>query len=239
MVLRIPLRGTRLRRAVDPGDLCQPTRPDGEGQARGQARPARGGPPQSDTHHEDDTKPPHSIIPSMASTPKMPSLKILLDQVASERATVSARADGLDTKAGVVLGFAGVLVGLGATASTTISTNGVFQAGLGVAVVAALSAAFAFVPRKSPVLQMRPARDKYLTADESVTQLILLDTQLETIKITAELVKQKGNRLEVSVICLAIAAVLVVVGTLTSGGQANGQRAVPPQPSISRTHPGF
>ena len=37
-VLRIPLRGTRLRRAVDPGDLCQPSGPDGEGQAGGQAR---------------------------------------------------------------------------------------------------------------------------------------------------------------------------------------------------------
>jgi len=42
MVLRIPPRGTRLRRAVDPGDLCQPSGPDGEGQARGQARNARG-----------------------------------------------------------------------------------------------------------------------------------------------------------------------------------------------------
>ncbi len=43
-VLRIPLRGTRLRRAVDPGDLYQPSGPDGEGQARGQARSARGEP---------------------------------------------------------------------------------------------------------------------------------------------------------------------------------------------------
>ena len=42
-VLRIPLRGTRLRRAVDPGDLCQPSGPDGEGQARGQAQGARRG----------------------------------------------------------------------------------------------------------------------------------------------------------------------------------------------------
>ena len=40
-VLRIPLRGTRLRRAVDPGDLCRPSGPDGEGQAGGQARNAR------------------------------------------------------------------------------------------------------------------------------------------------------------------------------------------------------
>jgi hypothetical protein len=46
-VLRIPLRGTRLRRAVDPGDLCPSSGPNGEGQARGQARSARGKPPQA------------------------------------------------------------------------------------------------------------------------------------------------------------------------------------------------
>jgi hypothetical protein len=41
-VLRIPLRGTRLRRAVDPGDLYQPSGPDGDGQAGGLALNARG-----------------------------------------------------------------------------------------------------------------------------------------------------------------------------------------------------
>jgi hypothetical protein len=46
MVLRIPLRGTRLRRAIDPGDLGQPSGPDGEGQATGQARISRGEPPE-------------------------------------------------------------------------------------------------------------------------------------------------------------------------------------------------
>jgi hypothetical protein len=50
-VLRIPLRGMRLRRAVDPGDLCQPSGPDSEGQARSargeprQANPGRAGRP--------------------------------------------------------------------------------------------------------------------------------------------------------------------------------------------------
>jgi hypothetical protein len=39
-----PASGTRLRRAVDPGDLCQPSGPDGKGQAKGQARYARGEP---------------------------------------------------------------------------------------------------------------------------------------------------------------------------------------------------
>ncbi len=43
-VLRIPLRGTRLQHAVDLGCLCRPSGPDGEDQARGQARNARGKP---------------------------------------------------------------------------------------------------------------------------------------------------------------------------------------------------
>ena len=60
-------------------------------------------------------------------------------QVASERETMSAHAESLDAKAGVVLGFAGVLVGLGATAQAMISENVIFQVGLGVAVAAALA----------------------------------------------------------------------------------------------------
>jgi hypothetical protein len=154
----------------------------------------------------------------MPPTPALPSLQILLDQIASERETMSAHAENLDAKAGVVLGFAGVLIGLGATAQVTISTNAVFQAGLGVAVVAAVSAALAFFPRKYPVLEARSLRDKYLTEPESATRLRLLDTQIEMINQTAVLAKQKGRRLRVAVICLAIAAFLVVLGTLISGG---------------------
>ena len=70
----------------------------------------------------------------MAAQPGLPSLSILLGQVASERATMDSHAESLDTKAGVVLGFTGVLVGLGATAQALIAENVFFQAGLGVAV---------------------------------------------------------------------------------------------------------
>jgi hypothetical protein len=48
-VLRIPLRGTRLRRAVNPGDLYRPSGRDGEGQAKGQALLAGGEPPKPPT----------------------------------------------------------------------------------------------------------------------------------------------------------------------------------------------
>jgi hypothetical protein len=157
----------------------------------------------------------------MPAQPALPSLSILLDQVASERATMNSHAESLDAKAGVVLGFAGVLVGLGATAQVMISANGFFQAGLGVAVAAALLATWAFVPRQYPVLEVQILRGN-LTASEAETQLELLDTQIEMVKQAAALVKRKGLRVALSTGCLAVAAALVVIGTLVAGGQAHG-----------------
>ncbi len=165
----------------------------------------------------------HQLRPydsGMPAQPALPSLSILLEQVASERATMDSHAESLDTKAGVVLGFTGVLVGLGATAQAMISENGVFQAGLGVAVAAALLATWAFVPRRYPVLEVQVLRGN-LTATEAETQLELLDTQIEMVREAAVLVRRKGLRVGLSIACLAAAAALVVIGTLVAGGQVH------------------
>jgi hypothetical protein len=57
----------------------------------------------------------------MSDVAPLPSLSLIVEQVAAERETMNTHAESLDTKAGVVLGFVGVLVGLGATAQTTVS----------------------------------------------------------------------------------------------------------------------
>lgn len=170
----------------------------------------------------------------MSDTPALPSLKILLDQVAAERETMNTHAESLDAKAGVTLGFTGVLVGLGATAQAAITTNAVFQSGLVVAVVAAGLAAWAVLPRRYPVIQVLPARQKFLTAGERETQLQLLDLQIQMVMEVAEQVKRKGSRVRWSVTCLAIATALVVIGTLSTGGQTYGGKPTEPGPSVSR-----
>jgi hypothetical protein len=150
--------------------------------------------------------------------PPLPSLEVISDQVASERKTMDSHAESLDAKAGVVLGFAGVLVGLGATAQALVSSGLVFQIGLGFAVGAALTAALAFLPRRVPVLEVLPMR-RLLTTTEETTKLTLLDAQIKMVLQTATLVKHKGRRVKVAVALLAIAAGLVVAGTLiTTGG---------------------
>ncbi|MHB8431081.1 MAG: hypothetical protein ACYDDZ_11235 [Acidimicrobiales bacterium] len=131
---------------------------------------------------------------------------------------MNAHAESLDGRAGVVLGFAGVLVGLGATAQVAVSGRVIFQVGLAAAVVAAIVAAWAFLPRRYPVLEVERLRQANLTASEAETRLELLDTQIEMVKETVTLVRQKGWRVRAAVGCLAIASTLVVAGTLTAMG---------------------
>lgn len=171
----------------------------------------------------------------MSNTSPPPSLQILLERVASERETMNAHAESLDTKAGVILGFAGVLVALGATAQATIATDGIFQAGLVFAAIAAGSAAWVVLPRRYPVLEVFPLRQKLLMASESETQLQLLDTQIQMVMEVSRLVRSKGSRIRLSVMFLAIAAMLIVIGTLTAGGQTNAGKSVKPRPSVHPT----
>ncbi len=151
---------------------------------------------------------------------------------------MNAHAESLDTKAGVVLGFAGVLVGLGATAQTLVSSDLTFKIGLGVAVAAALSAALAFLPRKYPVVEVLPLRD-FLTATEAETKLTLLDVQIDMVLEAATLVRRKGRRVKSAVALLAVAAALIVAGTLiATRGRAHDVRQPTHPQRHSRTHTG-
>ena len=143
-------------------------------------------------------------------------MAIVLAQVAAERETINAHAESLDSKAGVVSGFAGVLVGLGATAKVAVSGGVIFQIGLAVAVVAAFLAAWAVLPRRYPVLEVERLRQANLTASEAETRLELLDTQIVMVKEAATLVRQKGWRVRAAVGSLAVAAALVVAGILVA-----------------------
>lgn len=136
---------------------------------------------------------------------------------------MNSHAESLDTKAGVVLGFAGVIVGLGATAQSTVSGEVAFQTGLGFAVLAAILAAVSFLPRRYPVLEVDHLREDYLMASARETKLELLDTEVLMVEEAAELVKQKGRGVRASVVALAVGAALVVAGTLAgTGGHVHG-----------------
>jgi hypothetical protein len=79
---------------------------------------------------------------------------------------------------------------------------------------AALLAMAAFFPRPSPVLNIENLRDKYLVAEERITKLVLVDTEIELRKRTRSLVRLKSLLLGMAMASLALAVVLVLIAAI-------------------------
>lgn len=145
----------------------------------------------------------------MAEDPSnLPSLSLLAAEVAAEGSAQERRGDSLDAKAGVVLGFAGVLVGLSVT-----DVQGAY--GTSALVLAAISALFsglAFRPRGFPTLDVLALRQSYLTADPRHTQLRLLDTRIALYQQTQDVLERKARLLAGATGTLGVAVFLAVLG---------------------------
>jgi NADH-quinone oxidoreductase subunit J len=166
---------------------------------------------------------------SQVTQTQQPSLELVLGQVASERNAINAHTDSLDTKAGLVLGFSGVLVGLSATAAegTLDFKAALFRAGLEVAVLAAGLAAAAIMtsvitlwkPRGHFHYELNLDKYKQKVADpEAGTRTALLEDQIAMVKTTRTLAVVKQALVFFSVVSLVVAAGLVVAGTLKAEG---------------------
>lgn len=111
---------------------------------------------------------------------QLPSLGLIAERASTELRTFRAHSDSLDARAGVALGFAGILVALSATAQHAVAETTLFRAGLAAAALAGAAAAAAFFPRKFPVINAAAIRG-YLATPMATTQLVLLDTEVEMI----------------------------------------------------------
>lgn len=131
---------------------------------------------------------------------RLSSLELVASEVRSELEQQFRHFEGLDTKAGIVLGFAGVLVALSG------KVQGLFGGvGLGLAAVAALLSVWAFLPRRFPILDLGELRQGYLTAEPEFTELHLLDTRLEMWRLGSQILASKALRLKLALLFLAVA----------------------------------
>jgi hypothetical protein len=144
---------------------------------------------------------------------RLPSPELIASRVEAQLDVQLRHFDGLDNKAGIVLGFAGILVAIGNGATIALAV-----AGRVAAVAAAVLALWAFLPRKYPVLDMRKLRDRYLRADLEFTTLHLLDTEIRMEERASALLDRKAFRLKLAVGLLATAALMIAAGTLLDGG---------------------
>lgn len=141
---------------------------------------------------------------------RLPSIGVLLTAVERHLDQQRSHFESLDTKAGVAVGFAGVIAAIGKDVGPLVA-----KAGVGLAVVAAVLAVLSFRPRKHPVFDPRRLRS-YLRADEKFTKLRLLDTEIEMALRASRLIEAKARLLQASLAILVVAVVLLAGGTLAT-----------------------
>ena len=117
----------------------------------------------------------------MAALEGIRSLEVVREEARAERDVQLKHFDSIDTKAGIVLGFAGALVALVSGRRTTL-----VELGRTVAVLSGFLSLWTFWPRRYWSTDLRPLREKYLAAEPEFTRLRLLDTHIEMAERMAE-----------------------------------------------------
>jgi len=143
----------------------------------------------------------------MAKLEGVRSLDLVLEEVRSERDLHLAHFDAIDTKAGIVLGFAGALVALAPPRAKLL-----LDLGRALAVVCGFLCLWTFWPRRYWSTNLRPFREKYLAAELEFTKIHLLDTQIGMAHRMSEILATKAMRLKLAMIALALAVLLTAVG---------------------------
>jgi hypothetical protein len=141
---------------------------------------------------------------------RLPSLPLLLELVQSERQKQLGHFDALDGKAGIVLGFSGLLVTLSPDAPALTRVAGVLAA-----TAAAAFALASFWPRRFPTMEPTRLRH-YLRAEEGFTQLTVLDTLEDFVNEGSVVLAGKARRLRWALATLALAAALFAAGIVVS-----------------------
>lgn len=157
----------------------------------------------------------------------LPSRSLVLDILRAERSERRGHADALDQKAGLALGFAGVLVTLSNDIGEPWRVLGAIAS-----MTSAALALWSFWPRPYPVLDN--VRN-YLAGAEAHTELVLVDTLDEMNRQTDETAARKARRLRGALAALAVAVVMLGTGVIArdSGGGHGDQGPAERTPDTS------
>lgn len=140
------------------------------------------------------------------------SLRLISARVEAQLELQVRHFESLDNKAGIMLGFAGLLLAVAGGKDGFAVLGGIF------AVSASLSALWAFLPRGYPVIDTRKLRDRYLRADPEFTDLHLLHTLIAMETKAAQLLRRKALRLSVSITFLAASILFFAIRILAEDG---------------------
>lgn len=139
------------------------------------------------------------------------SLDLLFQTVSRERADQLSHFDALDSKAGILLGFAGTLIALSPDVPFPLQV-----ATLLLLVLSAVCAAGAFWPRRMPTLEAEALRG-YLRADVEFTMLTLHDTYVVMIQQGSATLSRKVQLVKAAMALLAVAGATLAVAIAIGG----------------------
>jgi hypothetical protein len=138
---------------------------------------------------------------------QIPSIALVEGELDREEESYRNRSDGIDTKAGLILGAAGVLVALVGSRPSV--------AGL-IAQITALAAGAvggaALYPRVDKGISPKELRDRYLAVDASITRMVLLNTRIDLHLKDEQRLITKARRLKLASLLLLLSALAIVVG---------------------------
>jgi hypothetical protein len=140
----------------------------------------------------------------------LPALALVSDAICEELDAQERRGDAIDTKAGLVLGLAGVLASI-----QLHSIAGAQLAALSLDGLAAVTALLALRPRPFPALTPRRIRG-YAAWGRDQADLKILDTRIELYETTKKKLNWKANLLSFAFVTLLAAVVTTIVAAATS-----------------------
>lgn len=128
------------------------------------------------------------------------TVSMLTTEARLEREAQLRHFESQDAKAGIVLGFSGVLSALGPSTLTLLGISG-----RSAALMAALVALFAFLPRSFPALDLQVIRGDYGNSESTFLELHLLDTRVEMLGRASSMIERRTRRLRLAVLLLVAA----------------------------------
>jgi hypothetical protein len=134
-------------------------------------------------------------------------IDIVNDEVRAERVALLAHFDAVDTKAGVVLGFAGAITALSSRPIGIASATSLVAA-----TVSGLSALMSFWPRRYWRTDLEALRAKFISADPAFARISLLDSQIVMAGHSYDALRWKVGFLKVAMLALAFAVPLAALG---------------------------
>ena len=171
---------------------------------------------------------PHGPVVPPERRPRLPSLDLLLQVAMQERDKQLGHFDALDTKAGVLLAFDGVLIVISRGVRFAFLVPGIVLASASAALALA-----AFWPRKFPTLEPEALR-QFLTYETERTSLKLHDTIARTVALGGQVLRTKALNLKLALTFLLLAVVTFGAGTIFTTNNVNAGRTQHGTPEQTR-----